>query len=336
MLEVGTARWLLLIHQIPPKPDYFRVKVRRRLQQIGAVPIKSSVYVLPNRDGTYEDFQWLLREIVEDGGDGSICQAAFVDGLSDDEIIALFHADRSAAYSEIRDATKVLLKTPPARRRLTDEGRRRLEGDLGRFKRRLSEIVALDFFDTPARRGAAEALAKLEHRLRPETGQSSTRIATPSLRARTWVTREGIFVDRIASAWLIREFIDREARFKFVSAMGYRPAPEELRFDMFEAEFTHVGDRCTFEVLLDRFGLRDDPALVGIAEIVHDIDIKDGKFDRPESPGVERLLAGIARSTSDDELRCERGSALFADLYASLAEFEPSASGNSFHGRTIP
>jgi hypothetical protein len=280
--------------------------------------------VLPNRDATYEDFQWLLREIVEDGGEGSICQAAFVDGLNDDEIIALFHADRSAAYSEIRDAAKAVLAATPLRSRLTDEARRRLEMELARFKRRLSEIVALDFFETPARRGAEEALSRLEHRLRPASVQSSAALAAPE--GRTWVTREGIFVDRIASAWLIREFIDRKARFKFVPAKGYRPEPGELRFDMFEAEFTHVGDRCTFEVLLGRFALGHDPALAAIAEIVHDIDVKDGKFERSESSGVERLLTGIARSTSDDEMRRERGGALFADLYASLAEAPPAAS----------
>jgi len=326
MPESTTPRWLLLIHQIPPKPDYFRVKVRRRLQRIGAVPIKSSVYVLPNRDATYEDFQWLLREIIEDGGEGSICQAAFVDGLSDDEIIALFHTDRSAAYAEIRDAAKALVSAAPLRRRLTDDVRRPLEGELARLRRRLSEIIALDFFETPARRGAEEAIVRLEHRLRPTPTDTAPVTATPAPRGRTWVTREGIFVDRIASAWLIREFIDRDARFQFVPAKGYRPAPDELRFDMFEAEFTHVGDRCTFEVLLDRFGLGQDPALVGIAEIVHDIDVKDGKFDRPEAPGVERLLAGIARRTSDDELRRERGGALFADLYASLERAMPAGS----------
>jgi hypothetical protein len=329
MPEPAAPRWLLLIHQIPPKPDYFRVKVRRRLHRIGAVAIKSSVYVLPNRNDTYEDFQWLLREIVADGGDGSICQATFVDGLSDDEIIALFHADRTAAYAEIRDDAKALGVAAPSRRRATDDQRRQLEGELARLERRVSEVVALDFFDTPARRGAEEALARLERRLLPGPADLSPATTIPSPRGRTWVTREGIFVDRIASAWLIGEFIDRDARFKFVSAKGYRPQADELRFDMFEAEFTHVGDRCTFEVLLDRFGLGHDPALVAIGEVVHDIDLKDGRFDRRETPGVERLLAGIARSTNDDEIRRERGGALFTDLYASLEEATPGAAGGT-------
>ena len=134
------------------------------------------------------------------------------------------------------------------------------------------------------------------------------------VRGRVWVTRKGIHVDRIASAWLIRRFVDPDARFKFVPAKGYKPAEKELRFDMFEAEFTHDGDLCTFEVLVSRLGI-DDRALVPIAEIVHDIDLKDSKFDRPETSGIDRLIAGIAMGHRDDESRLERGSAVFDGLY---------------------
>jgi hypothetical protein len=131
------------------------------------------------------------------------------------------------------------------------------------------------------------------------------------------VTREGVFVDRIGSAWLIRRFIDPAARFKFVPARGYRPEPGELRFDMYDAEYTHEGERCTFQTLLARFGLRD-PALEAIAEIVHDIDCKDEQFGRPETQGVARLLRGIADDTPGDAERLERGGRLFDDLYAAF------------------
>jgi hypothetical protein len=134
-------------------------------------------------------------------------------------------------------------------------------------------------------------------------------------RGRTWVTRAGIKVDRMASAWLIRKFIDPAATFKFVPAKGYQPAPGELRFDMFEAEFTHEGELCTFEVLVQRFGLAD-PALRAIAEIVHDIDVKDAKYGREEAPGIGQLVAGIAAAHPDDEARLARGAALFDDLHA--------------------
>ena len=133
-------------------------------------------------------------------------------------------------------------------------------------------------------------------------------------RGRTWVTRKGIHVDRMASAWLIRRFIDPEARFKFVPGRGYRPQAGELRFDMFEAEYTHDGDRCTFEVLVEKFQ-PEDRALRPVAQIVHDIDLKDSKFGRPEVQGIERLVAGIAMAHREDEERLARGSAVFEDLY---------------------
>ncbi len=130
---------------------------------------------------------------------------------------------------------------------------------------------------------------------------------------RTWVTRKNVHVDRIASAWLIERFIDDEPTFKFVEARGYVPKPTEVTFDMFEATFTHVGDRCTFEVLVEQFGLRES-GLRAIAEIVHDIDIKDGKFNRPEAAGIASLIAGIAVSHRDDRERIVLGSQMLDAL----------------------
>ena len=148
-----------------------------------------------------------------------------------------------------------------------------------------------------------------------ESHQPGRPIRREEYGGRTWVTRAGIKVDRMASAWLIRKFIDPQARFKFVPAKGYEPQGGEVRFDMFEAEFTHEGDLCTFEVLLERFGLAE-PALGSIAEIVHDVDVKDAKYGREEAPGVGQVVAGIAAAHADDEARLERGAALFDDLYA--------------------
>jgi hypothetical protein len=127
------------------------------------------------------------------------------------------------------------------------------------------------------------------------------------------VTRAGLHVDRIASAWLIRRFIDPEARFRFVR--GQEPdVPGELRFDMFEADFTHEGDLCTFEVLLRRFTLKEK-ALARIGEIVHDVDLKDGKFDHPETAGLDHLVAGIAMRHKDDEERLREGGVVLEALY---------------------
>lgn len=132
---------------------------------------------------------------------------------------------------------------------------------------------------------------------------------------RTWVTRTGIKVDRMASAWLIRKFIDPEARFKFVPARDYRPEERELRFDMVEGEFTHEGELCTFEVLVRRFGLAD-PAVRAVAEIVHDLDLKDVRYGRAEAAGVGQAVAVITAAHPSDEARLERGAALFDELYA--------------------
>jgi hypothetical protein len=316
--DVTLRPWLLLIHQIPPKPDYFRVKVGRRLQRIGAVAIKSSVYVLPATEQAMEDFQWILREIVEGGGEASICRSTFVDGLTDGEIERLFHEARSRDYDEIRVDARATLKSVPSGRRLTPEQRATAEDAVSKLKKRFATVARIDFFETRNRTGTSETLDAIEARLRPPTGEAPAPKSGPQrheLRGRTWVTRQGIFVDRMASAWLIRRFIDPEARFKFVASQGYRPKRGELRFDMFEGEYTHEGDRCTFETLLVRFGL-DDPVLGAIAEIVHDIDLSDGKFGRGDAVGIQRVLAGIAAACPADAARLERGAALFDDLYA--------------------
>lgn len=312
------GRWLLLIHQLPPKPSYFRVKIWRRLQGLGAVAIKNSVYVLPKNEQTQEDFQWVLREIVEGGGEASVCEASFVDGLSNEQVQGLFQAARDAEYGQIANQARRLAETPLPTTQVEDNRRTQIEIDLARLKRHLAEVVAVDFFGAPGREAADGLVSGVEARVRGKgTGLQRASTATfrrEDLRGKTWVTRKGIHVDRMASAWLIRRFIDADARFKFVPAKGYKPSPGELRFDMFEAEFTHEGDRCTFEVLIDRIRL-DAPGLSPIAEIVHDIDLKDSKFGRQETVGIERLIAGIAMAHKDDETRLARGAAVFDDLY---------------------
>ena len=312
LLESPGGRWLLLIHQLPPKPDYFRVKIWRRLQRIGAVAIKNSVYVLPHTEQASEDFQWLRREIVAGGGEASVCQAAFVDGLSDGQIEALFRAQRDAEYAELARAAGEVARESGG------GGERESSGEMARLQRRLAEIAALDHFGALGRRAAEAALSRARDRHK-SAGRARTAAARPTrpLHGRTWVTRSGVYVDRIASAWLIRRFIDPKARFRFVAASDARTDPDELRFDMFEAEYTHEGDRCTFETLVARFGLTD-PGLAAIGELVHDIDCKDGKFGRSETAGLERMIAGIVRRHAGDEARLERGAAVLDDLYEAL------------------
>jgi hypothetical protein len=301
--------WLLLIHQLPPTPNYLRVKVARRMQRIGAVAIKNTVYVLPAGESTHEDFQWTIREIREGGGEANLFEARIVEGLTDGEIQQLFSTARDDDYASVAAEAKELLKA--ATRKKRDEPA--LASELQRLRKRIAEIQAIDFFGAPKGHAAVALLDEIARRL--SQGPSPPRTETAeTYRGRTWVTRAGVHVDRMASAWLIKRFIDAEASFKFVPAKEYTPGDGEIRFDMFDAEFTHDGDRCTFEVLAGRL-VPDDRALRAIAEIVHDIDLKDDKFDRPETAGIAALVNSVAMAHRDDGSRIARASQVFDDLY---------------------
>src|SRR5262245_37200308 len=314
MNETADPRWLVLIHQIPPAPSYLRVKVGRRLQSLGAVPVKNSVYVLPRCEGALEDFQWVRREIVAGGGDASVCEARFVEGLSDPAVEALFNAAREADYAALAREARALPSRTGRRGKRSGPAEDRVVTALPRLQKRLAEIVAIDFFAARGRDTVEGLLAAIEASLRPPASRPEPRPAPEGdMRGKTWVTRTGVHVDRMASAWLIRRFIDPDARFRFVGA--HDPiAAGELRFDMFEAEFTHEGERCTFEVLLRRFA-PGDRALARIGEVVHDIDLKDGRFARPETAGIDHLIAGIAMRHKEDEARLRDGAAVFDGLY---------------------
>jgi hypothetical protein len=307
--------WLLLIHQIPPKPSYFRVKIWRRLQQVGAIAVKQSVYALPKSQQSLEDFGWILKEIAEGRGDASICEAHFVEGLTDEQVVALFQRARKGEYEKIIQEARTLQNRFSADFSATAETMTNLKSQLSRLKSKCDEIVATDFFSAPERSAAEIVLADLHSQV---TGAPKTKAAVKrnikELKRRTWITRENVFVDRIASAWLIRRFVDREAKFKFVSSENYLPRKKELRFDMYEGEYTHEGDRCTFEVTMDRLGITDR-ALTPIAEIVHALDLKDEKYHRPETAGLEVLLSGIVMAHASDKERLEKGGELFDALY---------------------
>jgi hypothetical protein len=314
--ETGDSRWLLLIHSIPPKPAYLRVKIGRRLQALGAVPVKNSVYVLPFGEEALEDVQWVRREILAGKGEAWVCQARFVEGLTDAAVETLFNAARDADYAALaRDARR--LREALARPRKRGAGvPEQAAPVLLRLRKRLEEVRGIDFFGAEGRETVEGLLSAVEAALRPPSAEAANGPPPPPspVKGRTWVTRSDVHVDRIASAWLIRRFIDPEARFKFVAGREYRPEAGELRYDMFEAEFTHEGDRCTFEGLVRRFAL-EDGALREMAEIVHDVDLKDAKFSRPEAPGLERLVAGITIRHEDDEARLRDGALVLEALY---------------------
>lgn len=294
--SIDSELWLALLHQLPAKPPYLRVKIWRRLQAIGAVPLKNAVHVLPRREDNEAAFRELLAEIVSNGGEAVLIDAQMIEGQSDAELRGLFDAARDADYDELAQAARGLLDTGPPS-----------GPEIAKLQRRLAEIVRLDFFGAHGRQGAEAALRELDEKryAHPDVGRTGepTPLEPADLNNRVWVTRRGVHVDRIACAWLIRRFIDPKASFKFVDGESYAPQPGELRFDMVDAEFTHEGDRCSFETLLLRAELESDPALAAIGEIIHDLDIGDGRFARPETPGLSAMLSGVCASTNEDMQR---------------------------------
>lgn len=313
MSSTSPSAWIVLLHQLPVKPPYLRVKIWRRLQAIGAVPLKNAAHVLPLSEGNESAFREILEEVVSNGGEATLLRAHLIGGQSDNDVRALFDAARDSDYEEIAQAARRLLDTGPA----TGQ-------DIAKLQRRLADIEKLDFFGAHGRQEAEAALAELD-RQRYEHPDVSRHEPAPalepaSLLGKVWVTRRGVHVDRIACAWLIRRFIDPKASFRFVDAKSHRPADGELRFDMTDAEFTHEGDRCSFETLLARSASAEDTGLKAIAEIIHELDIADGKFSRPETAGVGAMLSGVCASTDDDLERIARASDALDQFYAFFSD----------------
>ncbi len=303
--------WLVLVHQIPPKPAYLRVKIGRRLARIGAVALKNSVYMLPATESCQEDFQWVLREIKGEGGEATLLRAQVVEGLQREQVQALFNAERERDYGELLDQARALLTQLEAELGDNDVmSPHTVEGELARLERRMEDVAERDFFGAPGREAVAALLLEARNHLTPAAPASTQPSASlAAYQARTWVTRQHIHVDRIASAWLIRKYIDARATFKFVASKGYKAEASEVCFDMFEAEFTHEGNLCTFEVLCVRFDLRH-PGLAAIAELVHDLDIKDERYNRPETSGFAAQIQGIALLNELDEARITHGTSV--------------------------
>lgn len=310
--EAPGSGWLLLVHQMPAKPAYLRVKIWRRLQGLGAVSLKNSVFVLPATEQAKEDFQRLLKEIERHGGDGLLCQAEFVAGMRNDQVRGLFNAARDADYDAFAKDLRLFSQTLRGEKK----GKLNFGSPLIKFRQRFADISRIDHFGAPGRLRAEALLVGLEHSplVRAPGSVKSGAIHPKELTGKTWVTRQDIHVDRIASAWLIKRFIDPHGTLKFVPGNDYQPLRGELRYDMRDGEFTHEGDDCSFETLLKRTGV-SNPALRAIGEIIHDIDLKDGKFGRPETAGIAHVIAGICRTQGDDEARIVRGKELFDDTY---------------------
>lgn len=305
-------RWLILVHRIPSRPLYLRAKMRQRLADIGAVAVKNAVYLLPHGADALEDLQWIAQEIEAGGGDAHLFEGDFVEGVANEAAVAQFREARNADYDAVAADANAAMKAARSAAAVAELASSHL-----RLHRRLEEIRRIDFFDAEHRATAEEAVAAIEKRLAKDRKEDTRMLkANPELRGKTWVTRPGVKIDRMASAWFIRRFVDPKARFRFADPSA--PKKEgEFRFDMVGGDFTHQQDRCTFEVLVGRVGL-PDKGVRAIAEIVHDLDLKDGKFGRAEAAGVRVMLDGLMARIDSDEERIERALTIFDDLHEAL------------------
>lgn len=308
-------RWVLLVHSIPPNPPYLRAKIMRRLTQLGALALKRSTYLLPASEGALEDFQWLRQEIEADGGNAWVLEAQFLGGLSHDEIREKFRTIRAIEYRNLSADARSLLERLRGGSSTPAEA---IEADRRRLRRRLSAAQQVDFFHADGRDELETLMSTIDRLSQPAAKRSAQVPSRDDLRARTWITRRGVKVDRMASAWLIRRFIDPAATFAFVAPDDAPPVGKGVRFDMFDGEFTHDGNRCTFEVLLEVSGRAADPGLVALGQIIHDIDLREERHQRPETAGVSALVDGLVARFDDDHRRLNESAPLFDTLYASL------------------
>jgi len=319
------VEWLLLFYQLPAKSSPARVKAWRRLQRIGAVPLKNSAYVLPNSEEAREDFEWIKTEIIAIGGQAMVMGADALDGGTRQDIVELFRASRGREFGAIRDQVQTALERWRSRAP-SGAARRRLVQSVRRLRERFRELEAIDYFDAPHRLEAAQVLDELDRGVRK--GQAMTKRPSPlegtldvhDYRGHVWLTRARPGVDRMSSAWLIRRFIDPNATFAF----GDAPNPEKMiAFDMFGVEFGHHGGMCTFETIVQRFRIKD-PAVTWLGRIVHDLDLKEESHGVPEKEAVGRMVEGLRRMYRDDQRLLDEGITMFEALYQSHRDHTPT------------
>lgn len=301
----GTS-WLLLLFSLPTNRKTERVAVWRRLKKMGAVQIKTSTYLLPDEPPEYEQFQWLAQQIRDYGGDSTLVRAQEIEGLTRENVVAIFNEARAKDYAELRKSLQGFIG-----------GRKKMDAEtaaaeLERLTRRFREIRKVDFFDSA--RGHDVAML-----LRRAAGPRRTRqletLDAKQYQGKTWLTRPRPEIDRVGSAWLISKFIDHKA--KFVFAPTAEAVPGAIPFDMLDADFSHHGNCCTFETLIKRFAI-SDKSLAKIGEMIHDADLDDTRFQRVEAVGIDRVLKGWAKEGLPDEEILRRGFECFDALYAFL------------------
>lgn len=302
--------WLLLVHELPARPSNVRVKTWRRLQKLGALAVKDSVYVLPNNPQAREDLEWIKKEVESMKGQATLFAADHLETAENDQLVAAFRRARGQDYAVLRKEVGKLGRSGD---------RDGLLRAVGALREHWRQIATMDFYGAPGRDESAAALDALERRLeggRKQAPAATGRLRPEEFRDRLWVTRPRPGVDRMSSAWLIRRFIDPRARFAFAEKPGV--VKDGLPFDMYGVEFGHHGNSCTFEVLAQRFGLRI-PAITWLGRIVHDVDLKDGRFGATEAETVARTVEGLRLAYTDNAELLEHGIVFFEALYRSYS-----------------
>ena len=305
---------LLLLVGVPPTPSSLRVRVWRRLRSLGAVALKRSAYLLPDTPERYEDFQWLAQEVHRDGGDATLIRVQQIENMSPGDVLRLFHKPRDRDYRRLAARYRTMLQGLD-RKPVSPHTRERL-ARLSKDHRRVRDI---DFFDAP---GGSE-VRRLEETIAMRTRSPETPVPEPkaslelsTLRGRRWVTRPRPHVDRVASAWLIKRFIDPEAEFQFAPPADF--PKDAIPYDAPGVELSHQGEDCTFETLMKRAHLRDRH-LARLAEVVHEADLRDGKFPHEEARGIDVAIRALLAAASDDHQVLAQGMTLFEGLYATSA-----------------
>ena len=323
--ETGGMGWLVFFHSVPTKPVANRMKIWRKLVKAGALPFKGAVYVLPYSDEHLEFLQCLVPEVESMNGEAAFVRAANIGSMTDTELIALFDRHRDEGYRTIKkELDELEQKTGAIKKSSGGVEYLNLSEQLGRLSRSFEEVWKTDFFSSTAGNEIRKRIKTLESDVAGITsaGKNTKEAAVIPRRiedytGKVWVTRKKPYIDRMASAWLIRRFVDSAATFRFIDeSEAPVPAGGSVYFDMQGSEFTHVGDLCTFEVMLKSFGLKGK-GLKAVAEIVHELDVRDDRYRRPESIGVEDILSGIRKTVKDDAEALETGMGVFEMLYSS-------------------
>ncbi len=303
------SNWLLLLYALPMKRTSARVNLWRKLKRFGAVQLKTSAYVLPDNALQYERFQWLAKQIQDAGGEATLIRVAAIEGMPNERLVRMFNEARAVDYKELGAACRETL----ARHKRGKDGE--LAAEAERLQRRYREILEADYFKSPAAHDTQMLLARVEKLLGPQKAVVAPKLDAAKFAGKTWLTRPRPGIDRAGSAWLIRKFIDPKTRFVFSMEPGKHPGA--LPFDMANAEFSHHGDDCTFETLVKRFGISHKP-VQKMAEMVHDADLEDGKFQRCECIGINAVLTGWARTSISDAELLAKGIECFEGLYEAV------------------